>query len=124
MSHGRDPMTSPLRPAAGHSPAIGAVPTSTYRVQLHQGFTADDAAALVPYLARLGVGHLFCSPVLQAAPGSTHGYDVVDHSRIAAEIGGGEALRRPSRAPHAHGLGPVVDLGPHPMALPDPGWRP
>src|SRR5690625_7422469 len=90
-------MTSPQHPAPDASPAIGAVPTSTYRVQLHAGFTADDAAALVPYLARLGVGHLFCSPVLQAAPGSTHGYDVVDHSRIAAEIGGEEALRRLSR---------------------------
>src|SRR5699024_5025556 len=100
MSHGRDPMTSALRPAAGHSPAIGAVPTSTYRVQLRHGFTAEDAAALVPYLARLGVAHLCCPPVLQAAPGSTHGYDVADHSRIAAEIGGEEALRRLSRALH------------------------
>ena len=116
-------MTSPLRPAAGHSPAIGAVPTSTYRVQLHQGFTADDAAALVPYLARLGVGHLFCSPVLQAAPGSTHGYDVVDHSRIAAEIGGEEALRRLSRALHDHGMGLIVDVVPNHMAIPTPVWH-
>src|SRR5690625_7557483 len=121
MSHGRDPLTSPLRPAAGHSPAIGAVPTSTYRVQLHQGFTADDAAALVPYLARLGVGHLFCSPVLQAAPGSTHGYDVVDHSRIAAEIGGEGALRRLSRALHDPRTGPIGGAGRNHPARPTPG---
>ena len=51
----------------------------TYRVQLHAGFGFDDAAAIVPYLAELGVSHLYCSPYLQAMPGSTHGYDVVDH---------------------------------------------
>ena len=90
---------------AGHP-----VPSSTYRLQLHAGFTADDAAEIVPYLARLGVGHLFCSPVLQAAPGSTHGYDVVDHTRISEEIGGEEALHRLAEAAHSHGMGIVVDL--------------
>ena len=67
------------------------VPRATYRVQLHAGFTLDDAAAIVPYLAELGVSHLYTSPVLQAAPGSTHGYDVVDHSRVSAELGGAAA---------------------------------
>src|SRR5207237_1290539 len=57
-------------------------PLATYRVQLHAGFTFDDAAAIVDYLADLGISHLYCSPVLQAAPGSTHGYDVVDHRRV------------------------------------------
>ncbi|GAA1489642.1 (1-_4)-alpha-D-glucan 1-alpha-D-glucosylmutase [Brachybacterium sacelli] len=99
------------------------VPTSTYRLQLHAGFTADDAAGLVPYLARLGVGHVFCSPVLQAAPGSTHGYDVVDHSRISAEIGGEAALRRLAAAAHAHGMGLIVDVVPNHMAFPTPIWH-
>ncbi|EWS82940.1 maltooligosyl trehalose synthase [Brachybacterium phenoliresistens] len=99
------------------------VPTSTYRLQLHAGFTADDAAAQVPYLAELGVGHLFASPVLQASPGSTHGYDVVDHSRISTEIGGEAALRRLSEAAHAHGMGLIVDVVPNHMAIPTPIWH-
>src|SRR5690606_39184400 len=112
------------RPAAtGAQPAVRRVPTSTYRLQLHAGFTADDAAAVVPYLARLGVGHLFCSPVLQAAPGSMHGYDVVDHSRIGEEIGGEAALRRLAETAHAHGLGLVVDVVPNHMAIPTPIWH-
>src|SRR5690606_940714 len=93
------------------------------RLQLHAGFTADDAAEIVPYLARLGVGHLFCSPVLQAAPGSTHGYDVVDHTRISEEIGGEEALHRLAEAAHSHGMGIVVDVVPNHMSIPTPIWH-
>ena len=52
---------------------------ATYRVQLHAGFSFDDAAAVADYLARLGVSHLYCSPVPAGRRGSTHGYDVVDH---------------------------------------------
>ena len=111
------------RTVTGALPAVRQVPTSTYRLQLHAGFTADDAAQLVPYLARLGVGHVFCSPVLQAAPGSTHGYDVVDHSRIGEEIGGEEALRRLADAAHAHGMGMIVDVVPNHMSFPTPIWR-
>ncbi|MGY5764328.1 malto-oligosyltrehalose synthase [Brachybacterium sp. DNPG3] len=104
-------------------PPVRPVPSSTYRLQLHAGHTADDAAALVPYLARLGVGHLFCSPVLQAAPGSLHGYDVVDHSRISTDIGGEEGLRRLAAAAHHHGMGLVVDVVPNHMAIPTPIWH-
>lgn len=99
------------------------VPTSTYRLQLHAGFTADDAVAIIPHLAALGVGHVFCSPVLQAAPGSTHGYDVVDHSRISADIGGEDALRRLAEAAHEHGMGLIVDVVPNHMAIPTPIWH-
>ncbi|WP_370540846.1 malto-oligosyltrehalose synthase [Brachybacterium sp. FME24] len=104
-------------------PPAPTAPTSTYRVQLHEGFTADDAVALVPYLARLGVGHVFCSPVLQASPGSLHGYDVVDHTRISEEIGGEGALRRLADAAHAHGMGMIVDVVPNHMAIPTPIWH-
>ena len=65
-----------------------AIPRATYRVQLHAGFTFEDAAAIVGYLAELGISHLYTSPILQAAPGSTHGYDVIDHDRISDELGG------------------------------------
>lgn len=98
-------------------------PTSTYRLQFHREFTFDDAVGVVPYLARLGVGHLFCSPVLQAAPGSQHGYDVVDHSRISDECGGEDGLRRLADAAHEHGMGLVVDVVPNHMAIPTPIWH-
>src|SRR5688572_26995310 len=73
-------------------------PRATHRVQLHGGFTFDDAAAIVDYLADLGISHLYCSPFLQAAPGSTHGYDVVNHHQLNAELGGAEAYERLCRA--------------------------
>lgn len=112
--------TADRTPAAGR-PQV--VPTSTYRLQLHAGFTFDDAAAQVPYLARLGVGHLFCSPALQAAPGSTHGYDVVDHARISAECGGEKGLRRLASVAREHGMGLIVDVVPNHMAIPTPIWH-
>ncbi len=99
------------------------VPTSTYRLQLNADFTFDDAANQLRYLNDLGVTHLFCSPILQAAPGSTHGYDVVDHSRISAECGGEEAFRRLSQAAHDLGMGIVVDVVPNHMAVPTPLWH-
>ena len=85
-------MLAPTAPAGSVAAAM-PTPRATYRVQLHAGFTFDDAAAIVDYLADLGVSHLYCSPFLQAAPGSTHGYDVVDHHRLNAELGGERGLR-------------------------------
>jgi hypothetical protein len=67
--------------------AVSAEPLATYRLQLHPGFTLDDASAVVPYLAQLGISHVYLSPFLQAAPGSTHGYDVVDPSRVNRAAG-------------------------------------
>ena len=102
------------------------VPVSTYRVQLrpraedHPGFGFDDAAAVVPYLADLGVTHLYCSPYLQAAPGSAHGYDVVDHGRLNAELGGEEAFERMVAACRAAGLGILLDVVPNHMAISEP----
>ena len=97
-----------------------ATPTSTYRLQLTKQFTFADAGRVVPYLARLGVSHLYLSPVLQAAPGSLHGYDVVDHGRINDELGGEAGLRALAGTAHDHGLGLVVDLVPNHMAVPAP----
>jgi (1->4)-alpha-D-glucan 1-alpha-D-glucosylmutase len=110
-----------------HLPAAGKpVPVSTYRVQLrppdgdHPGFGFDDAAAVVPYLAELGVTHLYCSPYLQAAPGSAHGYDVVDHSRLNRELGGQEAFDRMVAACRQSGLGILLDVVPNHMAVSEP----
>jgi (1->4)-alpha-D-glucan 1-alpha-D-glucosylmutase len=90
---------------------------ATYRVQLHAGFTFHDAAAIVPYLARLGISHLYCSPVLQAAPGSMHGYDVVDHARLNDELGGASGFEHLARALAEHDLSLILDIVPNHMAL-------
>src|SRR5689334_20112419 len=97
-----------------------AVPTATYRLQLQPEFPFDAAAAAVPYLASLGVSHLHLSPVLEAVPGSPHGYDVVDHARVRGELGGEEGLRALARTAREHGLGLVVDIVPNHMAMPTP----
>lgn len=96
------------------------VPGATYRLQLHAGFDFAAAREQVPYLASLGVTHLYLSPILQAAPGSVHGYDVVDHSLVSRDLGGVEALTALAQSAHAHGLGIVVDVVPNHMTLPQP----
>ncbi|MEU6122931.1 malto-oligosyltrehalose synthase [Streptomyces sp. NPDC047123] len=103
---------TPERPG----PAVPPPPTATYRLQLQPDFPFAAAEAAVPYLASLGVSHLHLSPVLEAVPGSTHGYDVVDHARVRGELGGEEGLRSLSRAARAAGLGLVVDIVPNHMA--------
>ncbi|HEY3438870.1 MAG TPA: malto-oligosyltrehalose synthase [Actinotalea sp.] len=109
-------------PARRRPPEGRAVPVSTYRLQLGAGFTLDDARAQVPYLAGLGVTHLYLSPLLTAAPGSTHGYDVVSHDEIAEVLGGRPALDRLAAEARAAGLGLVVDIVPNHMAVPTPVW--
>ncbi|WP_405895581.1 malto-oligosyltrehalose synthase [Streptomyces sp. NBC_00104] len=93
------------------------VPAATYRVQLQPDFPFSAAAAAVPYIASLGVSHLHLSPVLEAVPGSGHGYDVVDHGRVRGELGGEEGLRALASTARAHGLGLVVDIVPNHMAM-------
>jgi (1->4)-alpha-D-glucan 1-alpha-D-glucosylmutase len=108
----------PARPAPSPgTPAPGRRRLATYRVQLHAGFGFDDAAGIAGYLARLGVSHLYSSPVLQAARGSTHGYDVVDHSRLNPELGGGPAHARLTARLAEAGLGQVLDIVPNHMAI-------
>lgn len=92
-------------------------PTATYRLQLQPGFPFAAAEAAVPYLAPLGVSHLHLSPVLEAVPGSLHGYDVVDHSRVREELGGEAGLRALSATAREHGLGLIVDIVPNHMAM-------
>jgi len=93
------------------------IPTSTYRLQLHKGFPFDDAAGIAEYLHDLGISHVYCSPYLQAAPGSMHGYDVVDPQRVNAELGGAEAHERFCRRLGEVGLGQVLDIVPNHMSL-------
>jgi (1->4)-alpha-D-glucan 1-alpha-D-glucosylmutase len=103
-------------------PEAAPVPVSSYRLQLQPGFGFAGAARIAGYLASLGVTHAYLSPVLQAAPGSQHGYDVTDHSRLSAELGGEQGFRDMVAAFRAHGLGVVVDVVPNHMAVPVPEY--
>ncbi|MFF4605036.1 malto-oligosyltrehalose synthase [Streptomyces sp. NPDC001339] len=95
-------------------------PTATYRLQLQPEFPFAAAERAVPHLAALGVSHLHLSPVLEAVPGSTHGYDVVDHTAVRSELGGEPGLRALASTARAHGLGLIVDIVPNHMAVPEP----
>ncbi len=96
---------------------------STYRVQLSPDFGFREAAGLVPYLSRLGISHMYCSPYLQASSGSTHGYDVVDHSKVSEQLGGAEAHSALCSALRAANMGHIVDVVPNHMAVSGPENR-
>ncbi len=98
-------------------------PVSTYRVQLGPDLTFADLARHVPTLAALGVTHVYLSPVLTAAPGSTHFYDVVAHDEVSPVLGGRDGLRLLADVAHAAGLGLVLDIVPNHMAIPTPAWH-
>ena len=104
-----------------HLPGPGRrTPISTYRLQLGPDLTFAQASEHLPYLDDLGVTDLYLSPILQAAPGSTHGYDVVDHTRISSALGGREAFEAFADAAHARGMGVIVDIVPNHMGVPTP----
>ncbi|MDQ4036806.1 MAG: malto-oligosyltrehalose synthase, partial [Actinomycetota bacterium] len=102
---------------------MARAPLSTYRLQLNPAFSFDHAAEIVDYLADLGVSHVYLSPILQAAPGSTHGYDVVDPERPSEDLGGVEGYARLTAAISAAGLKQVLDIVPNHMAIPGPENR-
>lgn len=92
-------------------------PVATYRLQLRPGFGFDRAAEVVDYLSEIGISHLYTSPYLQAAAGSTHGYDVVDPGRVNEELGGAQAHARMCRRLTSAGLGHLIDIVPNHMAI-------
>ena len=93
------------------------MPVSTYRLQLHAAFPLPSAAAVVPYLARLGIAAVYTSPYFTASAGSTHGYDVVNHNEVNPELGGRAAHTAFTDAVDAHGMGHVVDFVPNHMGI-------
>ncbi|MBO0848781.1 MAG: malto-oligosyltrehalose synthase, partial [Pseudonocardia sp.] len=105
-------------------PASTFVPTSTYRLQLSSGQTFLDAAELTGYLDELGVGALYASPMLEATPGSNHGYDVVDPRKVSAERGGEQGRRALVAALRSAGLGLLVDIVPNHMGVAVPTKNP
>ena len=92
-------------------------PVSTYRLQFGPRFSLDDAVGLVPYLAALGISHVYSSPLLRARPGSEHGYDITDHGSLNPEIGGWDAFVRFTDALRAHGMGLILDFVPNHMGI-------
>jgi (1->4)-alpha-D-glucan 1-alpha-D-glucosylmutase len=105
---------------AGRRSGPRPAPVSTYRLQIGPSFTLGAAADQADYLAALGVSHAYLSPLLQPSPGSTHGYDVVDPSRINHAVGGRPALDRLSKALRRNRIGAVADVVPNHMAVPTP----
>ena len=96
----------------------GKIPIrATYRLQFHRGFTFRDATGLAPYLAALGISHLYASPITEARPGSTHGYDIIDHNRLNPEIGNEQDFAELTAALRAHEMGLIVDFVPNHMGI-------
>src|SRR5215212_2729780 len=93
--------------------AARPLPESTYRLQFHAGFTFRDAARIAPYLRNLGVTHVYASPYLKARPGSTHGYDIVDHRVLNPEIGTPEEFDEFVAALRSRDMGLILDIVPN-----------
>jgi (1->4)-alpha-D-glucan 1-alpha-D-glucosylmutase len=92
-------------------------PRSTYRLQLHAGFGFNDAAAIAPYLERLGVSHVYLSPIFKARPGSVHGYDITDHNELNPELGTEADYASMIDAFRREGLGRILDFVPNHMGV-------
>ncbi len=101
------------------------IPTATYRLQFRNGMTFRRAMTLVPYLKRLGISHLYASPVFAAAAGSTHGYDITDANRFDPALGTAEDFDALAATLTENGLGLILDIVPNHMAasLDNPWWR-
>ena len=102
------------------------LPLSTYRLQFNSGFTFADAAAIVDYLHALGVSHCYASSYLAAVPGSSHGYDVADPTRLNPELGDEETYRLWISRLRAHGMGHILDIVPNHMGIAqsaNPWWQ-
>ena len=93
------------------------IPRATYRLQFHPAFGFADAAALAPYLGMLGVSHVYASPYLKARPGSSHGYDIVDHRLLNPELGDEQDFRAMVAAFHEHSIGQILDFVPNHMGI-------
>ncbi len=99
------------------SPREALIPRATYRIQLNAGFTFKDATAIIPYLAELGISHVYCSPYFRARAGSNHGYDVVDHNSLNPEIGDRADFERFVAELRAHGMGHILDIVPNHVGI-------
>ncbi len=99
------------------TPPAPHLPLSTYRLQFNASFTFQDASRILPYLSQLGITDCYASPYLKAAPGSTHGYDVVDPTELNPEIGTDADYQVFIQALHDHGMGQILDVVPNHMGI-------
>jgi (1->4)-alpha-D-glucan 1-alpha-D-glucosylmutase len=111
---------SPARQERNEQAQVPPAPSSTYRLQVRPGFGFDEVAAVSDHVRSLGVSHAYLSPILAATPGSQHGYDVVDHSRLNSDAGGRPAFDRMVEVLHDRELLAVTDVVPNHMAVPTP----
>lgn len=93
------------------------IPDSTYRLQLNKHFNFEQVASCIPYLHRLGISHCYLSPFLKARPGSSHGYDIVDHNTLNPEIGETEDFDTLISRLQQHGMGLIADIVPNHMGI-------
>ena len=107
------------------TPARYAPPRATYRLQMHAGFPFAEACRVVPYLAELGISHLYLSPIFAAQPGSEHGYDVIDHNQVNPELGGLAGLYQLGDELLARDMGLILDIVPNHVGIGggNPWWR-
>jgi (1->4)-alpha-D-glucan 1-alpha-D-glucosylmutase len=117
VRHQRGGQEAPVEEPVGAGFQGLLVPRATYRIQLHRGFTFADAARVVPYLDRLGVSHCYTSPYLKARPGSTHGYDIIDHSELNPELGSAQDFQDLCAALARRQMGQVIDIVPNHMGV-------
>jgi len=120
------PLTASGKKALASRRPLGGglgVPLSTYRLQLNRGFSLRKAIECAGYLSELGITHLYTSPLSAARPGSLHGYDVVDYSRVNPEIGGEGVLRRLVRGLRRRKMGVLLDIVPNHMCVASPENR-
>ena len=103
--------------------SAASVPSATYRLQFHAGFTFEDARRLIPYLSALGVSHIYASPYQQARSGSPHGYDVANPNALNPDLGTVHEYRMLAETLATHNMGQVLDVVPNHMGIGDPGNR-
>ncbi len=118
-------LVEPAQPAVTPPPATHAnIPCASYRLQFRQEFSFDQATEIVPYLQQLGISHCYASPILQARPGSSHGYDIIDHSALNTELGGAAGFERFTTCLQQQGMGLIMDMVPNHMGVmgSDNGW--
>jgi (1->4)-alpha-D-glucan 1-alpha-D-glucosylmutase len=115
------PTQSITAPTSTASRQLNRIPLATYRLQLRHGFGFDQIRELLPYLKSLGISDLYLSPLFRARAGSTHGYDVVDHTQVEPAFGGDEAFTRMAEDARGHGMGVLLDVVPNHMGINDAG---
>ncbi|HSS99966.1 MAG TPA: malto-oligosyltrehalose synthase, partial [Terriglobales bacterium] len=93
------------------------IPVATYRLQFNRDFTFAKATEIIPYLAMLGISHVYASPYLKARPGSMHGYDIIDHNQLNPEIGTLEEFEKFVETLHRYGMGQILDIVPNHMGV-------